>query len=208
MNNNLNNNQNLDNPLVVHNKNDASYYNSTENNQMNETLVIEDENTLKRHRFKKDKSKKNNKWIALLVIFVVLAGVFCALYFTGNITFGEKETTTTQETTTEQTTTSLADAYKGTIVIKDTYIFVDGIEVEGIQGLQDSLRILEPSATAYVIINDDANSQFLNDEILPVLLDMGFYNEETDIKRKSTPNLVPSTTAPPVQEETSEEVTE
>lgn len=207
MNNNLNNNQNLDNPLVVHNKNDASYYNSTENNQMNETLVIEDENTLKRHRFKKDKSKKNIKWIALLVIFVVLAGVFCALYFTGNITFGEKETTT-QETTTEQTTTSLADAYKGTIVIKDTYIFVDGIEVEGIQGLQDSLRILEPSATAYVIINDGANSQFLNDEILPVLLDMGFYNEETDIKRKSTPNLTPSTTAPPVQEETSEEVTE
>lgn len=207
MNNNLNNNQNLDNPLVVHNKNDASYYNSTENNQMNETLVIEDENTLKRHRFKKDKSKKNNKWIALLVIFVVLAGVFCALYFTGNITFGEKETTTTQETTTEQTTTSLADAYKGTIVIKDTYIFVDGIEVEGIQGLQSAISYLEPSETAFVIFNDRADDDFFNKEVLAVLLEMGFYGENTEIKHKSTPTLEPST-IPTTQEETTEEVTE
>ena len=55
----MNNNEHLDNPLVVHNKNDASYQNSNEI-EMNETLVIEETNTLKRHRFRKDKSKNKN----------------------------------------------------------------------------------------------------------------------------------------------------
>lgn len=203
---NINNTENLDNPLVVHNKNDASYYNSNENIQMNETLVIEDENTLKRHRFKKDKSKKNNKWIVMLVIVVILAGAFCALYFTGNITFGKKETTT-QETTTEQTTTSVADAYKGTIVVKDYAIFVDGSEVDGIQGLQSAISFLEPSETAFVIINDGADDNFFNNEVLPVLTEMGFYGLDSEIKHKSTPTLEPST-VPATQEETTEEVTE
>lgn len=206
MNNNINNTDNLDNPLVVHNKNDASYYNSNENTQMNETLVIEEQNTLKRHRFRKDKSKKNNKWIVLLVIVVILAGAFCALYFTGNITFGEKETTT-QETTTEQTTTSVADAYKGTIAVKDYAIFVDGVEVDGIRGLQSAISYLEPSETAFVIINDRADDDFFNKEVLAVLLEMGFYGENTEIKHKSTPTLEPST-IPTTLEETTEEVTE
>ena len=51
-------NKNLDNPLVVHKKSDASYYDSNENLEMNETLVMEDNNTLKRHRFKKEKSNE------------------------------------------------------------------------------------------------------------------------------------------------------
>ena len=206
MNNNINNNENLDNPLVVHNKNDASYYNSSDNNQMNETLVLEEQNTLERHRFKKDKSKKNNKWIALLVFVVILAVLFCVLYFTGNITFGEKETTT-QTTTTEQSTTSVEDAYKGTIVIKDFAIFVDGSEVEGIQGLQSSISFLEPSETAFVIINDGADDDFFNNEVLPVLTQMGFYGLDTEIKHKSTPTLEPST-IPTTQEEVSEEASE
>lgn len=206
MNNNINNTDNLDNPLVVHNKNDASYYNSNENNQMNETLVIENENILKRHRFKKDKSKKNNKWIVLLVIVVILAGAFCALYFTGNITFGEKETTTHQ-TTTAETTTSGADAYKGTIVVKEFAIFVDGVEVDGISGLQSAISYLEPSQTAFVIINDRGDDDYFNNEVLPILTEMGFYGEQTEIKHKSTPTLEPST-IPTTQEETTEEVSE
>lgn len=206
MNNNINKNENLDNPLVVHNKNDASYYNSSDNNQMNETLVLEEQNTLERHRFKKDKSKKNNKWIALLVFVVILAVLFCVLYFTGNITFGEKQTTT-QTTTTEQSTTSVEDAYKGTIVVKNFAIFVDGSEVDGIQGLQSSISFLEPSETSFVIINDEADADFLNNEVLPVLMEMGFYGKHTEIKHKSTPNLEPST-IPTTQEEVSDEVTE
>ena len=206
MSNNINNNENLDNPLVVHNKNDASYYNSNENNQMNKTLVLEEQNTLERHRFKKDKSKKSNKWIVLLVLIVILAALFCILYFTGNITFGEKETTT-QPTTTEQSTTSVEDAYKGTIVIKNFAIFVDGSEVEGIQGLQSSISFLEPSETAFVIINDGADDDFFNNEVLPVLTQMGFYGLDTEIKHKSTPTLEPST-IPTTQEEVSEEASE
>lgn len=184
-------NKNLDNPLVVHKKSDASYYDSNENLEMNETLVMEENNTLKRHRFKKEKSKKNNKWIAILVIIVILVGTFCALYFTGNITFNKPETTT-ETITKAESTTSFEEAYKGTIVIKDTYIFVDGYEVDGIQGLQSAIRYQEASPTAYVIILDEANGDFYNKEILPVLMKLGFYNEKTEIKHKSEPDLVPS----------------
>lgn len=202
----MNNNEHLDNPLVVHNKNDASYQNSNEI-EMNETLVIEETNTLKRHRFRKDKSKnKNNSGIIFLIIILVLVVAFCVLYFTGNFSFNNKndEELNKQTTTQVESTTSFEQAYKGTIVIKDTYIFVDGYEVNGIEGMQDAISFLEPSTTAFVIINDGANDTFLNNEILPVLMKLGFYDEKTDIKHSSEPELVPSELAATEKENTSE----
>lgn len=202
----MNNNEHLDNPLVVHNKNDASYQNSNEI-EMNETLVIEETNTLKRHRFRKDKSKnKNNSGIIFLIIILVLVVAFCVLYFTGNFSFKNKndEELNKQTTTQIESTTSFEQAYKGTIVIKDTYIFVDGYEVNGIEGMQDAISFLEPSTTAFVIINDGANDTFLNNEILPVLMKLGFYDEKTDIKHSSEPELVPSELAATAKENTSE----
>lgn len=202
----MNNNEHLDNPLVVHNKNDASYQNSNEI-EMNETLVIEETNTLKRHRFRKDKSKnKNNSGIIFLIIILVLVVAFCVLYFTGNFSFNNKndEELNKQTTTQVESTTSFEQAYKGTIVIKDTYIFVDGYEVNGIEGMQDAISFLEPSTTAFVIINDGANDTFLNNEILPVLMKLGFYDEKTDIKHSSEPELVPSALAGTANENTSE----
>lgn len=202
----MNNNEHLDNPLVVHNKNDASYQNSNEI-EMNETLVIEETNTLKRHRFRKDKSKnKNNSGIIFLIIILVLVVAFCVLYFTGNFSFNNKndEELNKQTTTQVESTTSFEQAYKGTIVIKDTYIFVDGYEVNGIEGMQDAISFLEPSTTAFVIINDGANDTFLNNEILPVLMKLGFYDEKTDIKHSSEPELVPSELAATAKENTSE----
>lgn len=202
----MNNNEHLDNPLVVHNKNDASYQNSNEI-EMNETLVIEETNTLKRHRFRKDKSKnKNNSGIIFLIIILVLVVAFCVLYFTGNFSFNNKndEELNKQTTTQVESTTSFEQAYKGTIVIKDTYIFVDGYEVNGIEGMQDAISFLEPSTTAFVIINDGANDTFLNNEILPVLMKLGFYDEKTDIKHSSEPELVPSELVTTAKENTSE----
>lgn len=202
----MNNNEHLDNPLVVHNKNDDSYQNSNEI-EMNETLVIEETNTLKRHRFRKDKSKnKNNSGIIFLIIILVLVVAFCVLYFTGNFSFNNKndEELNKQTTTQVESTTSFEQAYKGTIVIKDTYIFVDGYEVNGIEGMQDAISFLEPSTTAFVIINDGANDTFLNNEILPVLMKLGFYDEKTDIKHSSEPELVPSELAATAKENTSE----
>lgn len=180
----------LDNPLVVHNKNDASYYNSDENLEMEQTHEKSESHHLERHRFKK-KNTKSRKFVVFAIIIVVLAVVFCVLYFTGNITFNKQTTTLSTESTTE-TTTSLAQAYAGTIVVNDTYIFVDGEEVQGIQGLQQALRTKEPSTTAYKIINENANGTFLDNEILPILLEMGFYDENTELIHKNQTGLIPS----------------
>lgn len=180
----------LDNPLVVHNKNDASYENSDENLTMSKTHTKQEGPTLERHRFKKDRSKSSKKFLAFVIIVLILAVAFCVLYFTGNISFDSTKTTATTETTTE-TTTTLEQAYAGTIVVKNTYIFVDGEEVEGIEGMQEALRLQEPSTTAYTIINDSADTNFIDNEVVPVLLDMGFYDENTNVTHKSTA-LIPS----------------
>ena len=176
----MDNKEKLDNPLVVHNKNDASYENSDENLTMSKTHTKQEGPTLERHRFKKDRSKSSKKFLAFIIIVLILAVAFCVLYFTGNISFNSTKTTTTLE-----------QAYAGTIVVKNTYIFVDGEEVEGIEGMQEALRLQEPSTTAYTIINDSADTNFIDNEVVPVLLDMGFYDENTNVTHKSTA-LIPS----------------
>lgn len=201
----MNENEKLDNPLVVHKENDASYgNNSDENLTMSKTHTKDEGPTLERHRFKKDSSKGSKKFLTFVIIVVIIAVVFCALYFTGNISFNSSKTTSTETTLTESTTT-LQQAYAGTIVVKDTYIFVDGEEVDGIEGLQAQLRYQEPSSTAYVIINDSADANFLDNEVLPILLEMKFYDENTEIKHKSTALVAAEMTT---AEETSQEETE
>lgn len=172
----------LDAPLVVHKKSDASYQDGGINVDMNETHIEEEKRpTLERHRFKKDPNKKSNKAPVAILIIVIIAVVFCALYFTGNISFGNKSATKTTTETTTETTTSLEEAYAGTIVVKGTYIFVDAQEVNGIEGLQEALKYTDKSTTAYKIIDEDADSNFLNNNVLPLLMDMGFYGKNTEI---------------------------
>lgn len=204
----------LDAPLVVHKKSDASYHENQTDLIMNDTHIEDDGPTLERHRFKKDPNKKNNKYIVLLVIIVIIAAVFAGLYFSGNIGHKDSDKTTTAATT-EEETTSLQEAYAGTIVIRSTYIFVDGVEVDGIEGLQTELRYVEPSPTAYTIIDEGADSDFLNNEVLPLMLDLGFYNEETDITHKQSTGLLTmaeieamQNTLPPETEPVTEVVTE
>jgi hypothetical protein len=180
----------LDSPLIVHKKSDSSYQETDSILEMNETHIDEDEPTLERHRFKKDPNKKNHAPLVVVIIIVVLVAIFAGLYFTGNITFNSKDNSRKNTSTTQETTTSLQDAYKGTIVVKGTYIFVDGIEVDGINGLQNALKYLDPSPTAFTIIKEDANDEFLNYDILPLLTDMGFYDESTDIQMKKSTGLM------------------
>ena len=181
----------LDPPLVVHKKTDASYYDGGINVDMNETHIEEEKKpTIERHRFKKDPDKKSSKFPVILFIIVILVGVFCALYFTGNITFGNKNAEKTTKETTTETTTSLEQAYAGTIVVKGTYIFVDAQEVDGIQGLQDALRYVDKSTTAYTIIDENADPNFLNNNVLPILLDMGFYDKNTNIVHQGYTGLM------------------
>lgn len=179
----------LDNPLIVHHKDDASYQDNAAVIELTETHEEELGPTLERHRFKKDENKKSNKGLVCLVIVVILASVFCALYFTGNITFGNKENTSTTKQTTTETTTNLVEEYKGTIVVKNTYIFVDGIEVDGIDGLQKALKYAD-SDSGYRIINEDAQGDFFNYEVLPMLMQLGFYDESTEIEHKNLTGLM------------------
>lgn len=201
----------LDSPLVVHKKGDASYKDGNAVLDMNETHIVEEGPTLERHRFKKDSEKKNNKFPIILIIIVILVGVFCALYFTGNITFGTKEETTKKQVSTTELTTSLEEAYAGTIVVKGTYIFVDSYQVDGIKGLQEELKYVDASETAYKIIDEDAYAPFLNDEILPLLMNMGFYGNDTEIVHQGHTGLMAqeelTTVATTVKVETTSQVT-
>lgn len=179
----------LDAPLVVHKKSDASYQDGVTNVDMNETHITNDKPTLERHRFKKDPNQKSNKPILIVIFVIVLAVAFGVLYLTGNISFDNKKETTVKKTTTE-TTTSIEEAYAGTIVVKGMYIFVDGVEVDGIEGMQDALRYTDKSTTAYQIIDEDANSDLLNNGVLPTLMEIGFYDENTEIIHKGYTGLM------------------
>ncbi len=183
----MDNKEKLDNPLVVHNKDDASYKGSDDAVTMNVTHDKHSGPTLERHRFKKDSSKASKVRLTVTILIIVaLAVAFCVLYLTGNISFNGAKTSATPDESISESTTTLQQAYEGTIVIKGTYIFVDGEEVDGIGGMQEALRYQEASTTAYVIINDSADQNFLDNEVLPILMQMNFYDEKTTIKHKST----------------------
>lgn len=184
------NKEKLDSPLVVHKKTDASYAESVSDYTMEETHIEEEQPTLERHRFKKDNKKGSKKPLVVAIIILVLVVVFGALYLTGNISFKKTSDYKKPVTTTTQTTTSLQEAYKNTIVVKDTYIFVDGVEVDGIEGLQDALKYEDQSTTRYTIIDEDADSIFLNDNVLPILQSMKFYDKRTKITHKESTGLM------------------
>ena len=188
----------LESPLVVHKKGDASYKESAAV-QMNDTHIEDEKPTLRRHRFKKEK-RGYGGLIAFLIIVVIIAGAFSALYLTGNIRFTKQTTSAKSNTTTTERVTTIEEAYQGTIVVKDVYIFVNGVEVDGIQGLQKALEYEEKSTTAYTIIDENANPDFLNFEILQLLQQMGFYDENTVITHKESTGLIAeaeTTTLPP-----------
>ena len=190
----------LDSPLVVHRKGDASYEENAAQYEMNETHTGEERPTLQRHRFKKEK-KKSNAPIVIIILFVVLAAALAGLYFSGNIRFDAQQTTGTA--TTAQTTEGASeelDRFNGTIVIKDVYIFVDGEEVDGSGELQRALRYEEPNPRRYKLILENENSSFYNFEVLPILENMGFFDDTTEVEHVSSTGLIAdaeTTTLPP-----------
>lgn len=197
----------LESPLVVHNKSDASYEKMASSVEMNDTHIDEERPTLVRHRFKRDEKKKNRGIVPIFLV-VVITAVFCALYFTGNLPFGKEPQTTVAKETTTESTTVIQDLYKGKIVIKSTYIFVDGYEVNGIKGLMKELKYVDPSPNAYEIViegtNEDFDDVFYNDEIYPILQDMGFIDETTVVTHIAKSGLIAedeTTTLPTTKKE-------
>ncbi|MGN0531569.1 MAG: hypothetical protein ACI4IN_02085 [Eubacterium sp.] len=180
----------VENPLVVHKESDSSYQKSTDDYTMDDTHFEDEMPTLERHRFKKEQNKNNKAPFIIALIIIVAASVLGALYLTGVIGNKDVDTTTIKASTTREQTTTLQEAYKDTIVVKKTYIFVDGEEVDGIDGLQSALKYETPNTTRYTIIDEDADPSFLNDNVLPILFQMKFYDEKTIITHKNITGLV------------------
>ncbi len=192
----------LESPLVVHKEGDSSFFSELEKEHSEDDAEDEDgEATLTRHRFRKEK-KSGGRKVLLLAILLCLIAVGAALYFTGNLSFSPQNVPTkkSEATTSAETTTSIEDKYKGTIVVKGTYIFVNGEEVDGIEGLQSAIEYEDKSTTAYTIIDENANADFLNFDVLELLTELGFYDSNTTIKHVASTGLVAkaeTTTLPP-----------
>lgn len=203
----------LDSPLVVHKPDDASYQETATENGMQTTHIDDDSDvpTLERHRFKKVKKKK--KWpYVLLALIAIAVVVIVVLANKGVIDFGGKETTTQPK---KSYTTQAENVFADTITVKGTYLFFEGVEVDGIGGLEREIKYME-KGTKFVVQDENADSNFLNFEVLSMLSDYGMDYDITHIvssglvSKYETPAPPPSTepsTEAPVSE-ASEQPTE
>ena len=162
----------LDSPLVVHKITDASYHETTNMADADQTHG-EDGATLERHRFRRVKKKK--KWPYFLMFTVVIVAVVCALYYSGVISPQEPDTTE-PPTTEPPSTTSVAERFKNVITVKGTYVFFEGEEVDGLNGLEREIKYLDTSIQ-FTIQDESADQLFLSEEVIPLLESYGFKYE-------------------------------
>jgi uncharacterized protein (UPF0333 family) len=201
----------LDSPLVVHKKDDASFQETASEVAMSSTHTDEetgDAPTLERHRFKKKKKKKKAPYILLLLIAIVVA-VVCALAYNGVIPFSSEETTTVP--TSKSYVTQAENDFEGIITVKGTYIFFEGKEVDGIQGLEKEVKYLD-KGTKFTIQDENADSDFLNFDVLSILSKYGIDYDITHIvssglisQYETTATTTASTTASTTKAESTTE---
>ncbi len=159
----------LDSPLVVHQETDASYQQTAGEVGMYATHTEEETSntpTLERHRFKKDKKKKNKWYVVFLLILVVGAAVLAGLYYSGTVDFTRSQETTTAPR--KSYTTRQENKFDGVITVKSTYIFFEGKEINGISELEKKVKYLD-KGTSFVVQDENADSNFLNYEVLSLL---------------------------------------
>lgn len=156
-------------PLIVHKEGDASYQPDTVEDGMTATHT-EDEleaPTIERHRFRK--KKKNHKGAYVLILLLVAAVAVCAaLYFTGTYDFGLKPKETTTQAAKATDTTQETTNYDHVITVKGTYLFYEGQEVDGVEGLIAAIKY-EPAGSTFTVQDENANSNFLNNNVLSTL---------------------------------------
>lgn len=202
----------LDSPLVVHKKDDASYQETAREFDMNATHSDDESGevpTLERHRFRKEKKSHKGTWFLIALIAVAVA-VVCALFYSGKLSFKEPETTTKPERT---YLTQEENKFEGIIVIKGTYIFFEGEEVDGISGLEREIKYLD-KGTKFIIQDENADSNFLNLDVLSILSKYEINYEITHIVSsglkskyevvKESTTKKETTTAKPTTESTAE----
>ncbi|MGN1420230.1 MAG: hypothetical protein ACI4XC_01795 [Eubacterium sp.] len=174
----------LDSPLVVHKPDDASYQETASEGGMQTTHIDDDSDvpTLERHRFKKVKKKK--KWPFVLLAFILIAViVIVVLVNNGIIKFGAQETTTQPK---KSYTTQTENPFKDTITVKGTYLFFEGKEIDGIGGLEREIKYMD-KGSKFVVQDENADSNFLNFEVLALLTD---YEMEYDITHIVSSGLI------------------
>lgn len=185
-------------PLVVHKKTDASYQETCAEVSMQTTHVDEDtadEPTLERHRFKKKKKKSSKPIvICILVLLAVIVGAVVAK--NTNLFTQNKDANTT---TAKSYTTAPVNEFEGIITVKNTYIFFEGVEINGIEELEREIKYLE-KGTKFTIQDENANVDFLNFEVLSLLSKYGIEYEITHIVSSGLMSVY-ETTAAPVQSE-------
>lgn len=166
----------LDSPLVVHKETDASYEENNTELDVNITHIDEDTVTLERHRFKKVKKKSKAPYVFCAVLIII--AVFAGLYFCGVIPkfFDKVETTVPVSKSSESTTEE--NRFKGIITVKGTYLFFEGKEINGTEELISEIKYANEN-TSFIIQDENADSTFLNDEILPILTS---YNIQYEVK--------------------------
>lgn len=156
-------------PLIVHKEGDASYQPNTVEDGMTSTHT-EDEleaPTIERHRFRK--KKKSHKGAYVLILLLVAAVAVCAaLYFTGTYDFGLKPKETTTQAAKTADTTQETTNYDHVITVKGTYLFYEGQEVDGVEGLIAAIKY-EPEGSTFTVQDENANSNFLNNNVLSTL---------------------------------------
>lgn len=166
----------LDSPLVVHKETDASYEENNTELDVNITHIDEDTVTLERHRFKKVKKKSKAPYVFCAVLIII--AVFAGLYFGGVIPkFFEKDETTVPVSDGSESTTE-ENRFKGIITVKGTYLFFEGKEINGTEDLISEIKYANEN-TSFIIQDENADSTFLNDEILPILTS---YNIQYEVK--------------------------
>lgn len=203
----------LDSPLVVHKKDDASYQETAREFDMNSTHADDESGdvpTLERHRFRKEKKSHKGVWFLLALIAVAVA-VVCALFYSGKLSFKNEETSTKVERT---YVTQEENKFEGIIVVKGTYIFFEGEEVDGISGLERQIKYLD-KGTKFTIQDENADSNFLNLDVLSLLSRYEINYEIThivssglkskyEIEAESTTKKETTTVAPSSTESTAE----
>lgn len=174
----------LDSPLVVHKATDASYYETANNLDVDITHVEESKATatLERHRFRRIKKRRKSPYVILII--VVIVAVVCGLYFGG--VFSGDEEKTTESTTKGSYVTDVENRYKGTITVKGAYVFFEGEEVDGLNGLTREIKYLD-AGTKFIVYDEDADPTFLSEEILPLLKS---YNIDYETKYTLSSGLV------------------
>lgn len=195
-----NNEIKLDSPLVVHKKDDASYSENAENAMSSTHMEDEDSDvpTLERHRFRKQKKNHSGVWVLIAFIAIAVA-VVCGLFYSGKLSFKEKETSTQPERT---YLTKAENKFEGIITVKSTYIFFEGVEVDGIKGLEREIKYLD-AGTKFTIQDEDADSNFLNLNVLSILSQYDIDYDITHIVSSGLESKYETTASKPAQTSTS-----